>query len=640
MNVRATGVALLAVCALVLAGCGGGSSPSTSSGHASTVPSGTAQDGTIVYGSLPSVGTPKPGGTVSFGQLVGSTPTEVFPLLSGQNTSTADFELNGAMYLPLYAGPNGDQPRIDYDQSVAAGPPSFTDGDRTVTIHLRQGLKWSDGAPVDAEDVLFYIAMAKAAVAESAANWSQYIPGQFPDSVTRMSAPNPHTVVLRLNRSYNPGYFVEDQMQDTGGGLYPMPSTAWNVERTGGPHVSDWRNPAVAKAIYNHLSKAGTTLSTFATDPLFKVVDGAFKLKDFNVTNGSYDLVPNPSYGLSPKPTFAKLSVQTYTSPTAALDALKTGGVDIAPLDSSQLGQAPALRSQGISVFGAPGFSWAGGILNFKDKTADFDHVIAQRYVRQALAHLVDEPAYITGLYKGTAAADYGPVPSAPRSPYAPAGVGTPPFPYSPSAAVALLKDHGWKVVPGGKTTCVKPGTGRDECGAGIPRGTPIKFTWISAPASDSSAELLSTEAIASVARQKVGIDIAVQVKSSNSIYDYSDADPADAKYTNDWGAVNTDTVALIDYYPTQAGFDIPTAYDIGGFDDPVATRYMNASVHSGDLHAVEREATYLSRDLPEIFLPNPDVLYATHGVGGPASSWLSLSEGSTFYPQYWYRTG
>ncbi|HTU30623.1 MAG TPA: ABC transporter substrate-binding protein [Solirubrobacteraceae bacterium] len=642
MRTRVVSSLLLVMLALAAVGCGaGGSSPaSTSSSPVSSAPSGTAQHGTVVYGKLPPVGTPKPGGTVSFGQITGNTPTEVFPMLDDPNTSTADFELNGAMFLSLYAGPNGAVPEIDYAQSVASAPPRFSDGNRTLTIPLRQGLRWSNGAPVDANDVLFYIALCKAAVKESAANWSQFIPGQFPQSVTSMSAPNSHTVVLHLDRSYNPGYFIEDQMQDTGGGLYPMPSTDWNVDRTGGPHLANWRRPAVAKAIYDYLSKAGTKVSTFASDPLWKDVDGAFTLTRFSATDGSFELAPNPRYGLAPKPRFSTLSVQTYTSETAALNALTTGGVDIVPLDSSQLGEAASLRSQGISVFGAPGFAWAGGVLNFKDKTHDFDHVIAQLYVRQALAHLVDEPGFIKGLYKGTAAADYGPVPSAPSSPYAPAGVAKPPYPYDPAAAVALLRAHGWKVAPGGETRCVKPGTGTAECGASIPAGTTISFNWMSAPASSSTAELTGVEAIASVALQRVGIHIAVQVKSSDTIEDYDDADPSNAKFTNDWGAVTTDTVALIDYYPTQAGFDIPGAVDIGGFDDPVATRDMNASVHSGNLHAVEREAVYLARDLPELFLPNPDVLYATRGVGGPAGSWTSLSEGSTIYPEYWYRTG
>ena len=33
--------------------------------------------------------------------------------------------------------------------------------------------------------------------------------------------------------------------------------------------------------------------------------------------------------------------------------------------------------------------------------------------------------------------------------------------------AIALLKANGWKVVPNGTDTCVQPGSGPGECGAG-----------------------------------------------------------------------------------------------------------------------------------------------------------------------------
>ena len=50
------------------------------------------------------------------------------------------------------------------------------------------------------------------------------------------------------------------------------------------------------------------------------------------------------------------------------------------------------------------------------------------------------------------------------------------PFPYSVSAAGNLLKSHGWNVVPGGISTCAKPGTGAGQCGAGMPAGTKLTF--------------------------------------------------------------------------------------------------------------------------------------------------------------------
>jgi peptide/nickel transport system substrate-binding protein len=636
MRRRSAVCAALAAVALVAAGCGGGSKASSGGGGSSTPTAGKVEYGTNLYGALPPAGTPARGGTISFGQLTGETPTDIFPMTDSANCTQADFEINDAMYLPLYNGPTGAVPKVDYAQSVAE-PPSFSDGDRTVTIPLRQGLKWSNGAPVDANDVLFYIALLKAAIKESAANWCQYSVGEFPVNVTSMSAPNSHTVVLHLNKRWNPGFFLNNNLQDTDGGVFPMPSTVWNVDRAGGPHLN-WRNPAVAKKIYDYLNKQGTTPATYSTNPLWQDVDGAFKVSNFSVTNGSYDLVPNPSYGLSPKPTFAKLSVETFTSETAALTALRTGAVDIIPLDPSQLGEAAGLRSQGVSVFGAPNFGWNAGVFNFEDKTADFDKVIAQLYVRQALEHLIDEPAMISGIFKGAASPTYGPVPSAPISPYAPPNATHPAYPYNPKAAAALLKAHGWKVVPGGQSTCARPGTGAGECGAGIPKGTPIKFVWASPPDSEAPDLGLLADTVASTAKQTVGIDITPSTKTEAFLSDaYDDSAPNDVKYTNDWGVLAIGAL-LNDYYPTQDGYDSPGSLDLGDYKDPTAERLIAASVHSGDVHAVERETGYIERDLPGLYLPNPDELYAVKNVSGPPDSWTVLTEGSAFFPQYWYR--
>jgi hypothetical protein len=70
-----------------------------------------------------------------------------------------------------------------------------------------------------------------------------------------------------------------------------------------------------------------------------------------------------------------------------------------------------------------------------------------------------------------------------------------------------------------------------------------------------------------------------------------------------------------------------------------MANRLINASVHSGDPRAVEKEAAYITTHPPGLYLPNPDQLFAAKNVGGPADSWTILTEGSSFEPQLWYRT-
>jgi peptide/nickel transport system substrate-binding protein len=622
-------VALLA--AVGVAACG-----SSSSGNVSNKSS--ASLGTTLYGSLPAAGTPATGGVITQGQLTGSTPTYIFPIAPGADSGTGSFSLFTELFMPLYGGPVGARPEVNYGIS-AANKPIWSDNDTVVTIPMKPGLKWSNGAPIDANDVVFWFDLLKAALKESPANWGQYSPGLIPDNVKSVTTKGQYTVVMTLNKTWNPGFFLLNNLQDTNGGAYPLPSTAWNIASATGPHLN-YNIPANAAKIYNYLSKAGGSVATFASSPLWKDVSGPFKLTSFSPTNSSYTLVPNANYGGTPKSTAKEVSVQTFTDFTSELNALKSGGLDImVGLDPSQLPQVPALQKQGIAVFGGPGWGWFGGIINFKDTTNDFDKVISQLYVRQAFDHLINQPAIIKGVYKNAAVPDYAPVGSAPTSPYTPSGATTPDYPFNPKEAVSLLSSHGWKVVPGGTTKCVKPGTASDECGAGIPAGTPISFVWANLPESVATTGALESEVIASEAKQAAGINIQLQTKTFNFlISNYNDQNPAATKYTNDWG-VNNYGGLFEDFYPTQEGVENPGAgFNEGDYNDPTANTLMNDSIHSANVDAVKTEANYFAHDLPVFYIANGDFIIAvnTKKVGSQPDGWTVMTQ-QQWMPQYWY---
>jgi peptide/nickel transport system substrate-binding protein len=634
--------ALLIVAALGVAACG-----SSSSNNSSSAKNGNSQNvaanslGTTVFGTLPPNGTVVKGGTISQGQLNGQTPVYIFPIINSEDVTTGTISLVSNLYMPLYAGPMGARPQTNFPQSAAASAPVPSNGDKTYTIHLKPGLKWSNGQPITSKDFLFFIDLTKAAVKASPANWAQYVPGEFPMSVTSASTPNPTTIVMNLDKPYNPGFFLNNQVQDTNN-VYPMPSQAWNVASAGGPHISDWAtNPADALKIYTYLSKAGGQVATFASDPLWKVVSGPFKLKSFSATNSSYVLTPNPSYGGSPKPYANEIDVNSYTSFEAELNAVKSGSLDImVGFDPSQIAQMSSLKQQGIDVFGGPSWGWFGGIYNFQDGTDHFGKVITQLYARQALAYLTDEPGIIKGIYKGAAVAAYGPIPSAPTSPYAPPNATNPAYPYNPAKAVSLLKANGWKVVPNGQSTCVKPGTGAGECGAGIPAGTPFKFVWANQPESVSSTGALESEALASIAKQEAGINITLQTKTFNFLVSkYTNTSPDGLQQKDEWG-VNNYGGLFMDYYPTQDGvWNHPgTGLNTGSANDAKGANLIQQSVHGTNGKAVTAEASYWATNPPVAFMPDQDYLLAVNSkkVGSVPDGWTVMTQ-QQWYPQYWH---
>lgn len=628
---RTAATALLAAtAAIVVAACGSSTTKPSTNVAAKNL-------GTIVFGTLPPPGTPAKGGTITWGQLTGQTPTYIFPIIPSANVTTGTVSLVSNLFMPLYAGPTGARPQVNYSLS-AANPPIFSDHDTVVTIPIKPGLKWANGAPIDANDVVFEIDLLKAAIAEAPANWSQFSPGLMPQNVVSATTKGQYDAVLKLNKPWNPGFFLNNNLSDTNN-VYPLPSTAWNIDKLGGPHLN-FTNPANAKKIYNFLNAQGKDVATFATNPLWKDVSGPFKLTSFSATNSSYTLVPNPSYGGSPKPMMSQVQVQTYTSFTSELNAVKAGSLDFAVgIDPSQLGEAPALKAQGIDIYGGPSFGWFGGIINFQDATNDFDHVIAQQYVRAALMHLLNETAIIKGAYKGAAVPAYTTVASAPFSPYVSPDASKPVYPYDPAAAVALLKAHGWKVVPGGTTTCAKPGTGPGECGAGIPKGTPIKFTWWNQPEAVSSTGVLESSELASEAKAAAGIDIELKTATFNFLTsNYDDLNPADKRYINAWG-VNNYGGLFIDYYPTMEGtFNPGAGFNFGNFNDPTANRLMQASVSSANPSAVIAEEDYFAKNPPVIFMPMQDYLLAINSKKiGAADDGLLAATQQQWYPQYFY---
>jgi peptide/nickel transport system substrate-binding protein len=587
------------------------------------------------FGSIPpDTGTPANGGVVTIAESPGAGPTYIMPIYPAADASVGtNQQFQQYMYRALWWSPKVVSPTIDYAQSMA-GYPVFSHANKTVTVHIYPGWKWSDGQPITSQDLAFYYWILEAAVNKtvggSPANYGDYTPGLFPDNVTSISTPNASTFIINFNKSYNQNFVFLQEL----GGLTPMPAHAWAKTSLTGPIVP-FNNLKSAAAIYKFLNAQSNKLSTWGSNPLWQVVDGPFKIKSFVPATGGNTLVANPNYSGPVKPHLAGIDDVAFTSTSAEFDQLLTGKLDVGFIDFSDLPQVANLVSKGYSVFGYPDFGFAYVGYNFKDPTGDFDHIISQLYVRQALAHLQNEPAEIKsrGLYNGAAGQAYGPVPAIPVGPFTPANATANPYPYSIAAAAKQLTNHGWKVVPNGTTTCQDPGTGAGQCGAGIPKGTAMSWNLYYASGSTITQEVV--EAWVSDLKQ-VGINVLLASKTFNYIIgELSDVSaPANAKLwaMEDFGGF-TDS-----YYPTTNElFNTTGSFNQGGFSNPQVDQDILNSEFSANNTAVQKELTLVTYEQPGLFEPNEDRLRAfSDKLSGPAASFFDATQ-LQYSPEYWY---
>ena len=604
--------------ATALAACGGGSSSSTT--H--LAPSGA-------FGSAPpATGTPH-AGTIKVGFPPGASPTYIFPITPAANSSVyTAYQFQYESWRPVYWYVNGVKP-VETPSLSLANPATWSNGNKTVTVKVKPW-KWSDGQPLTSKDVEFWISEVTAAVKENPANWGNYTPKLgIPDAVASMSTPDSSTLVINLKAAVNPTWFVQDSLS----GVQPMPAHAWAKASANGP-ILDFTNPANAKKIYDFLAGQAKSVNTYATNPLWQVVDGPYKITSFNNTTDAFTMSPWPGYSGPHAKVVSKLQGVPFTSQTAELNAIKSGDIDEGDVEVTQLPQIGSIKST-YNVFGYPAFGFSYVVYNFKDQTGHFDDIIKQLYMRQAFAHLEDQAGYIKAFMHGAGGQAYGPVPSIPATPFTPDNAKTNPNPFSVDKAVSILKAHGWTVHPGGTSVCTSAGTGANQCGDGIPAGTKLAFNLIY-----DSTNALTTGMVTDLVSQakKAGFNITLKSDNFNHMIAtyYNVANP---KAINDWAMEDFGGFSIATY-PTMNGiFNTPGSFNIGSYSDPKADALIKASTTSNDPNAVKKEAAYLTQQQPGLFQPNEDRIRVwKKTLSGPPATFEALTQ-FQLTPEQWYFT-
>lgn len=543
---------------------------------------------------------PASGGVVTIAELPQSPPNYAFPFVpAGYNTVQNVGQFQSLMYRPLFWLGSGTSLDVDPQLSLAA-PPSWNARHNVVTIRLKK-FKWSDGTSLTPRDVAFWLNLARA----EKKNWAEYTPGQLPDNVKSTSYDDStNSVTFTLTSAVSPSWFLYDQLAL----IVPLP-TAWDrtaSKTSAGCSAEETTGqPASCKDVYNYLNGQAKKSSDYATNPLWKVVDGPFQLKSFD-PSGKFSMVPNPAYSGPVKPKVAELQFLPFTSEPAEYNSLRSGAaISVGYVPSDVLRPKKVTDKTGSNPVGDytmdPVIPWGFSYLLINFNSPAVGPLFRQLYIRQALQHVVNQNLYIEKANNGYGAPSYGPVPLDPPSPFTKGMSSANPYPFDISRAKQLLTSHGWSVPAGGVATCKSPGTGPNQCGAGIAAGQSLQFNLESYSGISSVAEIM-----AQFSADASSAGIGIKVKSIPPQQMVADAVQCKSSQPScKWQLINYGS-AILSPYPTGNNlFRSGAGGNVGSYVDPQMDRLLDATLASPDPRAMVDYGSYAAEQIPVIWLPN-----------------------------------
>jgi len=588
-------------CALVAAGCSGSSRPAP--GNA-----------------------PVTGGTAVFAESPSTPPTYIFPYMSSAVISNVNlFDFQYLMYRPLYWFGNGSQPTLNASLSLAS-PPTFNG--TQVTINLKHYM-WSDGTPVTATDVMFWLNLERALPADYGAYTN------FPADVSKITVVSPTelTMIMATDKAYSPTWFLYNQLSQ----ITPMPA-AWDRTATGpsdcAAKVSD------CAAVYDYLNGQAKDLSSYVSSPLWRVVDGPWKLSSFDA-GGHVTFVPNQAYSGPVKPRLAMFSEVPFTTDWAEYDVLRSPHsgprIDVGYLPEQDAPPKPAGAAVGANP--VPGYTlvpwqdWGINyfVVNYQSTTGN-GPVIRQLYFRQVLEDLMNQAAVVQGPLRGYGTETVGPVGNTPVTSWlSPQGQAGNAFPYDPARAKSLLASHGWTVVPDGVSSCADPG----RCGPGIRKGQGLSFAL---PYASGTAWIRSEMTRLQSSAATVGIRLNLEPKPFAQVISVAGGNCVVIRAPCSWDMANWGDGWSFspDYLPTGEQLFLSGAVaNAGGFSDPKNDAMISQTLTSSNLQVFYNWQDYLSAQLPMIWQPQAD--YQLTEVADNLKGVTPLSPTLSITPEDWY---
>ncbi len=578
-------------------------------------------------------GKPVRGGIATIAEEAGNGPDYIFPFFSIQYLTTSNTTtFQSLMYRPLYWFGKGASPAVDYSLSLA-GPPAFADGSTSVTIRLKD-YSWSDGTKVTPRSVAFWLGLDRS----EKQNFASYNPGQLPDDVKSVSYDDQAgTVTFHLRSAVSASYFLYGELSQ----ITPLP-LAWDLTGAGQQGSCSSEDPAVqarsCPRVYRYLTAQAKDQASYASSPLWGVVDGPFKLSAYT-PGGSYSMTANKSYSGPVKPKLAGLKFLPFTSDTAEYNELRSGSsISLGYVPTQVLPPKPVSQTaghnpvSGYQMYPVNYWGFQYLLINFNNPAAG--PLLRQLYLRQALQTVVNQDVDIEKADNGYGYAGYGPVPRLPANPFIDAAGSTNPFPFSIPAARKILQAHGWSVPASGVATCSHPGSGAGQCGAGVTAGQKLELRLESYSGTQTVSEVMQ-QLVSDASQAGIGIKLS-QVPVHQLLSDAVQCKPSQASC--DWQILNYGGVVYASAFPSgQPYFATGAGQNIGSYSDPQMDKLINATITSSAPGAMSAYQDYAARQVPVLWqpfgsTPIEEVADNLHGVA-PFNPLLFIN------PENWYFT-
>jgi peptide/nickel transport system substrate-binding protein len=263
-----------------------------------------------------------------------------------------------------------------------------TEGGLRITFHLRKGVRWHDGQPFTAEDVLFtYQKLRDPKVHTPFAS-------DFED-VASVTAPDPYTVRV----------------------IYKKPFA---------PSLASWGMGIIPRHIYDK--------GDFNTNPANRVPigTGPYKFKEWK-TDQYITLEANPDY-FEGKPFIQRYVYRIIPDSSVQFLEMRNQSIDSISLTPDQYKAYGAIFDH-HQRYRYPSFKYVYFGFNLRNE------LFKDKRVRQALALVLDRESMVKGIVLGLGQPITGPFPVTSWA----YNAAVPQIPYDPARAKALFAEAGWK---------------------------------------------------------------------------------------------------------------------------------------------------------------------------------------------------